>query len=327
MFASIQATAVASILTAATLGFSLAAPTPAPAAVMLSRPAPAYHFSNLRRGMSPDASLAFTTLDDPADPTFNQLLGINNNGLIVGYFGSGATGHPNQGYELPPPYNSYVNENFPGSVQTQVTAVNNRHDTAGFWVDANGKNRGFVEWNGVFTSYPNPHKSSVSQILGLNDYGIGVGFYVDGNGLAHGYEVNQATSQYKAVTPPSGSNTTASGINDNGDVVGFTTAGNGATVGFLMKDGKFSEFAFPNAMATTPFGVNSNDEIVGSFMDSAGATHGFTLTNPLTHAKFTQIDDPAGVGGTVVNGLNDKGELVGFYIDAAGNTDGMLVLK
>jgi hypothetical protein len=62
-------------------------------------------------------------------------------------------------------------------------------------------------------------------------------------------------------------------------------------------------------------------------MDSAGATHGFTLTNPLTHAKFTQIDDPSGVGGTVVNGLNDKNELVGFYVDAAGNTHGMVVTK
>ena len=29
----------------------------------------------------------FRTLDDSADPTFNQLLGIDDNGLIAGYFG------------------------------------------------------------------------------------------------------------------------------------------------------------------------------------------------------------------------------------------------
>ena len=42
----------------------------------------------------------FTTLDDQADPTFNQLLGINDLSVIACYFGSGATGHPNKGYTL-----------------------------------------------------------------------------------------------------------------------------------------------------------------------------------------------------------------------------------
>ena len=62
----------------------------------------------------------FTTLDNANDLTFNQLLGINNNGVIAGYFGSGAQGHPNKGYRLYPPYGqgNYVNENFPNSVQT-----------------------------------------------------------------------------------------------------------------------------------------------------------------------------------------------------------------
>src|SRR5689334_3023661 len=63
------------------------------------------------------AAYTFTTLDDQADPTFNQLLGINVHNVIAGYFGSGAPGHPNKGYQLTPPYAqaSYVNENFPGS--------------------------------------------------------------------------------------------------------------------------------------------------------------------------------------------------------------------
>ena len=96
----------------------------------------------------------FTTLDDAADPTFNQLLGINVHNVICGYFGSGAAGHPNMGYQLKPPYGQadYVNENFPGSAQTQVTGLNNFIDTAGFWVSKAGTNRGFVEWNGVFSS-------------------------------------------------------------------------------------------------------------------------------------------------------------------------------
>jgi hypothetical protein len=53
--------------------------------------------------------------------------------------------------------------------------------------------------------------------------------------------------------------------------------------------------------------------------------HGFVLTSPLGPvSKWQSIDDPNGVGSTVVNGINTAGDLVGFYTDAAGNTDGML---
>jgi hypothetical protein len=73
----------------------------------------------------PDASgnYAFQTLNNAHDQTFNQLLGINDNAKIVGYFGSGQAGHPNKGYRLLPPYSqrSYINENFPRAAQTQVT--------------------------------------------------------------------------------------------------------------------------------------------------------------------------------------------------------------
>ncbi len=84
---------------------------------------------------------SITTHNDAKDPTFNQLLGINNEGMIAGYFGSGrwSTGlHPNKGYTLNPPYGqgNFVNENFPGSVQTQVTGINNNDLTVGFWADA-----------------------------------------------------------------------------------------------------------------------------------------------------------------------------------------------
>ena len=34
-------------------------------------------------------SYTFTTLDNQADPTFNQLLGINSHNVIAGYFGIG----------------------------------------------------------------------------------------------------------------------------------------------------------------------------------------------------------------------------------------------
>jgi hypothetical protein len=58
---------------------------------------------------------------------------------------------------------------------------------------------------------------------------------------------------------------------------------------------------------------------------STASRHGFVLTSPLGPVSHWQrIDDPNGVGSTVVNGVNYAGDLVGFYTGAAGNTDGVL---
>jgi hypothetical protein len=275
------------------------------------------------------ASYGFTTLNDQADPTFNQLLGINSHDVISGYFGSGSAGHPNQGYLLSPPYGqpNYTSENFPSSVQTQVTGLNNKGDTAGFYVNAKGTNRGFVQWNGVFASYENPktpHKAgSVNQLLGINDAGTAVGFYTDAKGNAHPYELNQATGQFTAINAP-GKSATATGINDAGDVVGFTTNANGTSFGWLLHASRLTTLQFPGGSDTQPLGINAKDQIVGSYVDGGGKMHGFVLSQPLGPVShWTSIDDPNG-GSTVVNGINNAGDLVGFYADSAGNVDGML---
>ena len=44
---------------------------------------------------------SFFVLNNPGDTAFNQLLGINNGRVIVGYFGDG-TVIPNNGYVLVP---------------------------------------------------------------------------------------------------------------------------------------------------------------------------------------------------------------------------------
>jgi len=277
-------------------------------------------------------SYTFTTLDDQADPTFNQLLGINGNHVIDGYFGSGATGHPNKGYVLKPPYGqaNYVNENFPGSAQTQVTGINNLSDTSGFWVSGNGTNHGFVEWNGVFASYNDPKTphvaGSVNQLLGINDLGVAVGFYNDKAGNSHAYQVNQATRVFTAIKIPGAVSTVATGINKAGYIVGFATDAAGTTSSWLRSPtGQLTTYQFPGGSDTEAFGINPEHQIVGSYLDGNGVMHGFVLTNPLgPTSHWLKIDDPNGVGSTVVNGINGAHDLVGFYTDAAGNTHGML---
>ena len=79
----------------------------------------------------------------------------------------------------------------------------------------------------------------------------------------------------------------------------------------------------PNAPVTQFLGINDSGLAVGFYIDESGLSHGVTY-NP-ANGEWNPVDDPNGVGGTVINGINDKGDAVGFYTDAAGNTHGMLV--
>jgi hypothetical protein len=284
----------------------------------------------------------FQTLDNGADPTFNQLLGINQNGVIAGYFGSGEMGHPNKGYLLLTRHGQsrYVNENWPASTQTQVTGLNDRGVTVGFWstmntANAMNDNRAFVSAHGYFIDgdFPtdNPASPPVDQLLGVNDHNVAVGFYNDGNGDTHAYTFDIRHNQWGEVTPAGVTNPTAAGINNRGDIAGFGTdatgdSSNGLVVAYLLRrNGLPTILSVPGASMTQALGINDGDEVVGVYQTGTGdgaMTHGFTWT---PRGGFqTMVDDPNGIGATTINGLNDRGQLVGFYTDGDGNTDGFL---
>ncbi len=282
------------------------------------------------------AGYSFRTVDNAGDPTFNQLLGINDQGVIAGYLGSGAAGHPNQGYQLLPPYQQhrYVNENFPGSVQTQVTGLNNRGVTVGFWSSMNNANQvndnhGFVDVNGHFRTadFPAgaPAAPPVDQLLGVNDSDVAVGFWTDAAGNNHGYEFNAGSGRFSTISEPGVTSLTAAAINDRGHVAGFyTNPATGTTDGFLKAGHSFTDLAVPGASSTQALGVNRHDEVVGVYTTGSGdnaQSHGFTWT---PRGSFHSVDDPHGMGTTTINGVNDFGVLVGFYVDANGNTDGFV---
>jgi len=286
----------------------------------------------------------FHTYDNSSDPAFNQLLGINNGGVIAGYFGSGASGHPNQGYQLlPGGRGDYVNENVPGAAQTQVTGLNDTGITVGSWSGENSAymlndSFGFYAVRGSsfhVVAFPTRYDASppVDQLLGVNDHGVAVGFYTNNQGSNRGYEYHIRTRTFSRVLVPGaprmgrGPSLTAAAINNHGDVAGFYTAADGGTVGFVkMAGGRFITLAYPGASMTQALGINDSGEVVGTYDVATGAsckTHGFTWR---AGHGFTAVDDPHGVNSTTINGVNDAGDLVGFYTDARGNTHGMLAL-
>jgi hypothetical protein len=282
------------------------------------------------------SSWSFSTLDNQNDPTFNQLLGINNHGQIAGYFGSGAQGHPNQGYLLNLSRNGswYANENVPHTVQTQVTGLNDLGVTVGFWSGQNtasqsNDNIGFYASGGHFHSVAFPTRNNasppVNQLLGVNDSDVAVGFYTDAKGNNHGYAYSITRHWFHTVRMGGTTSLTATGINNEGDIAGFFTNLAGVVKAFLLyPDGRVTTLAFPGAASTQAFGVNDAREVVGTYTTGSGngaKTFGFTWS---PFAGFRSVSDPLGLGTTTINGVNDAGDLVGFYTDAAGNTDGLL---
>ena len=279
-------------------------------------------------------SYSFTTLDNQNDPTFNQLLGINDAGTIAGYFGAGTPGHPNQGYTIAPPYSqaSYTNENFPGSSQTQVTGLNglSTPTTVGFWADAAGDNFGFVDQSGTFTSITDPNTpvgTPFTQLLSVNNSNLAAGFYADSAGNGQGFTYNISTMQFTSIMYPGATSTTVTGVNNSDLIIGFYTDSTG-THGFLYNGTTFTSLNDPNGSNTMFFGLNNTGEAVGNFTDALGNSDGFVY-NYMSNTWQT-VNDPLAsqtpafmVAGTTINGLNDQGDLVGFYSDGT-NVDGFL---
>jgi hypothetical protein len=234
---------------------------------------------------------------------------------------------------------SYTNENFPNSVQTQVTGLNDNGVTVGFWSTQNTKNMtnnnfGFYASGGQFhdVNFPTGDNASpqVDQLLGVNDNDVAVGFYTNAQGSNRGYTYNIGTGQFTRVLVPgapageAGPSLTAAAINNNGDVAGFYAKSKSVTDAFLLRGGQFMTLAVPGASMTQAFGVNDSDEVVGAYTVGSGnnaATHGFTWT---PQGGFRTVNDPQGPGTTTINGVNDDGDLVGFYTDSKGNTDGFM---
>ena len=176
---------------------------------------------------------------------------------------------------------------------------------------SNGVNHGFAKLGKFFRTIDFPATTSVpavNQLLGLNTHFQQVGFYNDSMGNSHGYI--HGNNVFLVFTIANATSSTATGVNEAGQVSGFYSDKAGVMHGFLLNQGAFTVLNFPGATATQAFGLNNEGQVVGSYTDSAGMIHGFNWTNGTFHGP---VDDPSGVGATMINGINDGAVIVGFY--------------
>lgn len=244
----------------------------------------------------------------PTDPTFTQLLGINNAGTIAGFHGAVTS----QGFTLTQP-NTFTSQNFPGSAMSMVTAINGAGNTAGIYQDAGGTTHGYTDIGGTFKTVDQPG-TVFNQALGISATTT-VGY----SALDKAGQVGQSAyrqsggvfTNINALLPATNQNSQAVGINNAGNVVGFYLPTATTSIGFLDIGGAISTIDPLGSTFTQALGISNTGEIVGFYTDATGVQHGYTDIGGI-FASF----DPAGSVNTTINGVNDLGQLVGFFTDA-----------
>jgi uncharacterized membrane protein len=178
--------------------------------------------------------------------------GINDKGTIVGQF---VTANATPGFIKNG--RSYITINAPsGPNVVNAQGINNKGLVVGFYVGTDTQVHGFmanqkVAKNGAITgvaiadpTIPNvpgePGATFVfSQILGINDHGIAVGYYGDSTTSQHGFLLNTRTGQYTFLDDPSEAFnngvevTQITGITNSGEITGFYSDANGVFHGFV----------------------------------------------------------------------------------------------
>ncbi len=182
---------------------------------------------------------SFTEVNNPATPTSpppgvlieNQLLGVNDHNIAVGFYNDASGNSHGYTYDIGAgTFSPDINDPF--AVSTVAAAINNSGWVDGFYTDAGGTIHGFLDKGGVFTTV-DPVGATETQLLGLNDNGLAVGFDVVG-GAMHGIIFNSMTDSFTTLDDPNGIGTTLfNGINKFGDIVGFYTDAAGNTDGLL----------------------------------------------------------------------------------------------
>ena len=192
------------------------------------------------------------TLTPPAGAT---AFGINDQGNIVGQFSLGAA---NPGFYLAGSgAQSFVEINSPsGPDIVNAQGINDNGEIVGFYVGNDGLYHGFDAniqnaGNGLLTgtaiadpTIPNipgePGATFVfSQILGINDNGIAVGYFGDSTASEHGFLYNTNTGIYTFLDDPAeqfGNGvevTQITGINNAGEITGFYSDGSAVFHGFV----------------------------------------------------------------------------------------------
>ena len=151
---------------------------------------------------------------------------------------------------------------------------------------------------------------------GVNNAGVMVGSYRD-KSSGHGYILNGKKLTKLDDPEAQPGSTIANGLNPNGaiSVVGVYNTASGTTVGFLYKNGKYTDIPGPTGTRqSSANSINDAGAIVGSYLDSNDVMHGFLLKG----GKYKTLDLPGATEGTGATGINTSGWIVLYGYNSTG---------
>jgi uncharacterized membrane protein len=187
--------------------------------------------------------------------------GINDGGTIVGQY---VTSSATPGF-VTSDGRSFTTINAPSGPNTvNAQGINNKGLVVGFYVGTDGQDHGFMASvntrtgrNAMVTgtAIKDPTIPTVpgepgatfvfSQVLGINDHGIAVGYYGDSTTSQHGFLYNTHTGTYTFLDDPSEAFnngvevTQITGITNSCEITGFYSDANGVFHGFVANPGSF----------------------------------------------------------------------------------------
>ena len=173
---------------------------------------------------------------------------------------------------------------------------------------------------GNFTNENFPGASQ-TQVVGINNNGDTVGFWVDGKGANDGFYALKGHG-LKTADFPTADNAKPMvdqllAVNDHDVAVGFYTDSKGNNHGFSYDIGarQFRAINVPGDSGVTTAGINNERDVVGFATNGAGATEGYLLRSD---HKLYRLNVP-GASATMAFGVNDGDEVVGAYTDGTGD--------
>lgn len=273
----------------------------------------------------------YTTVNDP-NSRVNVVTGVNQLGKITGWYGGGSGSNIAEAYTSEPPYTKFRGLSYPGAQGTTAMTVTSNKIVAGYVSQPQNLNGvwGFVRAKGVWTLLKDRKEGdgndALTEVLGMNDSGVAVGYYLSEIGVSVPFVLNTVTEQFTNLKPPGALGAEGTGINGKGNITGTEFLTGGVTSGFYLQTGTYYQLSYPGAAATQALSLNWQDQVVGEYQDAYGV-HGFVLTFPTNGAQtrlWQSIDEPNAAGTTVVTGINNHDAICGWYIDSSGHVNGFV---
>ena len=280
----------------------------------------------------------FVPLGAPADaapdPRATVYSGINNRReLVGGYYVAGATPDARGFYPLDAHravvadrHGRYRSVDVPGAQITLATALNDRTEVVGQYIDAGavpdaqgrlpaGTVHGFLWHRGEVTIIDVPG-SPLTQPLAINDRGDIVGAYFEADvdphdpyayydtGRLRGFVLRDG--EFTPVDFPGGEGTKVSGINDGGQMVGYYDTPD-ARRGFLLDEGSFTKIDPPGSLTTLPSGIDDRGRVVGAYLDPNGINgRGFLWDD----GEYRTIVAPGDRTDSIALAINNRGDIL-----------------